>query len=172
MLFPEMSSNLHKKGSEVSTKTVFSFKGQATKHTTVKWSIASLSIFETASFAQAFNRESRVSHNSKHKTVLFDWNFMRNHKYFYLLQSFIPDLFETVYGIIKFILTPTPSTLLLHQLSLTRQQITLIKEIFIQVPTGPVYKQISRFLFRKIYLIRYNGLTPGIGTCGFSNGFR
>ena len=43
------------------------------KHTTVKWSIASLSIFETASFAQAFNRESRVSHNSKHKTVLFDW---------------------------------------------------------------------------------------------------
>ena len=101
-----MSSNLHKKGSEVSTKTVFSFKGQATKHTTVKWSIASLSIFETASFAQAFNRESRVSHNSKHKTVFFDWNFMRNHEYSYLLQSFIPDLFETVYGIIKFILTP------------------------------------------------------------------
>ena len=39
-----LSINLHKKSSEVSIKTrsppaSFSFKGQATKHTTVKWSI-------------------------------------------------------------------------------------------------------------------------------------
>ena len=39
-----ISTNLHMKSSEVSTKTrsspaSFSFKGQATKHTTVKWSI-------------------------------------------------------------------------------------------------------------------------------------
>ena len=39
-----ISRNLHKKSSEVSIKTrsppaSFSFKGQATKHTTVKWSI-------------------------------------------------------------------------------------------------------------------------------------
>ena len=40
-----ISMNLHKKSSEVSIKTKsppvsLSFKGQATKHTTVKWSIA------------------------------------------------------------------------------------------------------------------------------------
>ena len=40
-----ISSNLHKKGSEVSIKTrstpaSYSYKGQATKNTTVKWSIA------------------------------------------------------------------------------------------------------------------------------------
>ena len=40
-----ISRNLHKKSSEVSIKTrsppaSLSFKGQATKHTTVKWSIA------------------------------------------------------------------------------------------------------------------------------------
>ena len=39
-----ISTNLHMKSCEVSTKTrspaaSFSFKGQATKHTTVKWSI-------------------------------------------------------------------------------------------------------------------------------------
>ena len=39
-----ISTNLHKKSSEVSIKTrsspdSFLFKGQATKHTTVKWSI-------------------------------------------------------------------------------------------------------------------------------------
>ena len=40
-----ISTNLHKKSSEVSIKTrspPFSFKGLETKHTTVKWSIISL----------------------------------------------------------------------------------------------------------------------------------
>ena len=42
-----ISSNLHKKSREVSIKTKsppasFSFKDQATKHTTVKWSIVSV----------------------------------------------------------------------------------------------------------------------------------
>ena len=41
-----MTRNLHKKSSEVSIKTrsppaSLSFKGQATKHTTVEWSIVS-----------------------------------------------------------------------------------------------------------------------------------
>ena len=43
-----ISTNLHKKSSQVSIKTrsspdSFSFKGQATKHTTVKWSTQVLS---------------------------------------------------------------------------------------------------------------------------------
>ena len=45
-----ISSNLHKKSSEVSIKTrspraSFSFKGQATQHTTVQWSITSSIVF-------------------------------------------------------------------------------------------------------------------------------
>jgi len=45
-----ISSNLHKKGSEVSIKTrstpaSLSYKGQGTKHTTVKWSIVSCVVY-------------------------------------------------------------------------------------------------------------------------------
>ena len=70
-----ISSNLHKKSSEVSIKTrstpaSLSFKGQASKDATVKWSISSLCLFygEGQNFCFCFSsfEESKPIENWDH----------------------------------------------------------------------------------------------------------